>query len=164
MLSNILSIAGKPGLYKLISTNKNLNIIESLSDGKRAPLHAREKVITLNDVSVYTNEGDTPLREVFKTIQEQQKGQKVSLDANSTSKELFSFLEAVLPNYSRDSVYASDVKKIVTWYNLLTEHGIAFEQEQEQEQEEQQQGEEGAVLEQGCDKEKERKSENKASR
>ena len=78
MLSNILSIAGKPGLYKLISTNKNLNIIESLSDGKRVPLHAREKVITLSDVSVYTNEGDTPLREVFKAIKEKQGGETVS--------------------------------------------------------------------------------------
>ena len=140
MLSNILSVAGKPGLYKLISTNKNLNIIESLSDGKRVPVHAREKVITLSDVSIYTNEGDTPLREVFKTIREKQEGQKVSLGPKSTSKELFSFLNEVLPNYNRESVYASDVKKIVAWYNLLTEHGIDFEEEEKEEKEEKEEG------------------------
>ncbi|MGI6572564.1 MAG: DUF5606 domain-containing protein [Fermentimonas sp.] len=137
MLSNILSVAGRSGLYKLISTNKSLNIIESLSDGKRVPLHAREKVITLSDVSIYTNEADTPLREVFKTIREKQGDQKISLGAKSTSKELFSFLEEVLPNYRRESVYASDVKKIVAWYNLLTEHGIDFEEEQQEEKGEQ---------------------------
>jgi len=150
MLSNILSIAGRPGLYKLISTNKNLNIIESLSDGKRFPLHAREKVITLSDVSVYTDEGDTPLREVFKAIREKQAEEKIPVDAKSSSKELFSFLEEVLPNYSRESVYASDVKKIIAWYNLLTEHGIDFEEEEEEEeeaeekQEQEEQGEEKA--------------------
>ncbi len=140
MLSNILSIAGKPGLYKLISTNKNLNIIESLSDGKRVPLHAREKVITLSDVSVYTNEGDTPLREVFIAIREKQGEEKISLGAKSTNKEFFSFFEKVLPNYSRESVYASDVKKIVTWYNLLTEHGIDFEEEEEEQEEQEEEG------------------------
>ncbi len=134
MLSKILSVTGRPGLYKLISTNKNLNIIESLSDGKRIPIYAQEKVIALSDVSIYTNEGDTPLRDVFKAIQKKEEGEKVALGAKTPGKELFAYLEGVLPNYSKESVYASDVKKIISWYNLLTEHGIDLEEDRSDEE------------------------------
>src|SRR5690554_1454869 len=72
MLSKILSVTGRPGLYKLVSTNKNMNIVESLSDGKRIPVYVHEKVIALSDISIYTESGDTPLREVFKAIKEKE--------------------------------------------------------------------------------------------
>lgn len=134
MLSTILSVTGRPGLYKLISTNKNLNILESLSDGKRVPVYAEEKVIALSDVSIYTNEGDTPLREVLKTIREKEDGKKVSLSAKPSNKELFAFFGEVLPNYSKESVYASDVKKIISWYNLIVEYGIDLEEEMNEEE------------------------------
>ncbi len=141
MLSKILSVSRRPGLYKLISTNKNLNIIESLSDGKRMPIYAQEKVIALSDISIYTSDGDTPLIDVLRAISKKEEGKKISLDPKSPNNELFAYLEEVLPNYSRESVYASDVKKIISWYNMLTEHGIDFEEEKEEEEEQKEQEE-----------------------
>lgn len=128
MLSEILSITGRPGLYKLISTNKNMNIVESLADGKRVPVYAQEKVVALSDVSIYTQSGDTPLREVLKKIKEKEEGKQVSLGSKPSGKELFAYLGELLPDYSRDSVYAGDVKKIISWYNILTEHNIDLEE------------------------------------
>lgn len=132
MLSKILSITGRPGLYRLISTNKNLNIVESLADGKRIPVYPQEKVVALSDVSIYTKDGDAPLRAVLKKIQEKENGRKVVLDSKSSGSELLTFLESVLPDYSRESVYASDVKKMISWYNILMENKISLEEEEEE--------------------------------
>lgn len=134
MLSEILSITGRPGLYKLVSANKNMNIVESLGDGKRIPVYAQEKVVALSDVSIYTQSGDIPLREVFKKIKEKEGGQQVSLGSKPSGKELFVYLGEVLPDYSRDSVYAGDVKKMISWYNILTEHNIDLEEAEEAEE------------------------------
>lgn len=135
MLTKILSVTGKPGLYKLISTNKNMNVVESLADGKRIPVYMHEKIIALSDVSVYTNEGDTPLMDVLKAIKEKENGNKVSLGAKSSGKEYFTYFEEVLPNYNKESVYASDVKKIISWYNILMEKNIELEEVVEEEKE-----------------------------
>ncbi len=129
MLTKILSVTGRPGLYKLISTSKNMNIVESLNDGKRIPVYMHEKVVALSDVSIYTNEGDTPLRDVLKTIKEKENGNKVALNSKSSGQDFFSYLEEVLPNYNKESVYASDVKKIISWYNILIENNIDLEEE-----------------------------------
>ncbi len=136
MLSKILSITGRPGLYKLISTNKNLNIVEALSDGKRIPVYAHEKVVALSDVSIYATDEDTPLRDVFTNIKEKENGQKVALGKKASGDELFTYLQEVLPNYDKEKVYASDVKKLISWYNILTEHGIDFEEEAQPTEEE----------------------------
>lgn len=133
MLSEILSVTGRPGLYKLVSTNKNMNIVESLADGKRVPVYAQEKVVALSDVSIYTQSGDTPLREVFKKIKEKEDGKQVSLGSKPSGKELFAYLAEVLPDYSRDSVYAGDVKKLISWYNILIEHNIDLEESDKEE-------------------------------
>ena len=130
MLTKILSVTGKPGLYKLISTNKNMNVVESLADGKRIPVYMHEK----SDVSIYTNEGDTPLRDVLKAIKEKESGNKVSLGAKSSGKDYFNYLEEVLPNYNKESVYTSDVKKIISWYNILMENDIDLEEEETSEE------------------------------
>lgn len=130
MLTKILSITGRPGLYKLISTNQNMNIVESLIDGKRIPVYMHEKIVALSDVSMYTNDGDIPLKEVFKKIKEKENCKPVLLNSKSSSKELFSFLIEVLPEYNKESVYASDVKKLISWYNILIEKGIDFETEE----------------------------------
>lgn len=127
MLSEILSVTGRPGLYKLISTNKNMNIVESLADGKRVPVYAQEKVVALSDVSIYTQNGDTPLRDVLKKIKEKEEGKQVALGSKPSGKELFAYLGEVLPDYSRDSVYAGDVKKLISWYNILIEQNIDLE-------------------------------------
>lgn len=130
MLSKILSVTGRPGLYKLISTGKNLNIVESLGDGKRLPVYVHEKVVALSDVSIYTNEGDTPLREVLKRMKEKENGGKASVGSKASGNELFTYLKEVLPDYSRESVYASDVKKIISWYNILMENGVELEEDE----------------------------------
>lgn len=134
MLSKILSITGRPGLYKLISTNKSMNIVESLSNDKRIPIYLHEKLIALSDVSIYTNDGDTPLREVLKKIREKEDGKQASISTKASGNELFSYIEEILPNYSRESVYASDIKKLISWYNLLIEHNIDFETDQSEDE------------------------------
>jgi len=128
MLSKILSVTGRPGLYKLISTSKNLNIVESLGDGKRIPVYAQEKVVALSDVSIYTNDGDTPLRDVLRKIKEKENGNKVMIGTKSSGNELFTYLKEVLPDYSKESVYASDVKKLISWYNILMENNIDLDE------------------------------------
>ncbi|MCE5177790.1 MAG: DUF5606 domain-containing protein [Porphyromonadaceae bacterium] len=153
MLSRILSITGRPGLYKLISTNKNLNIVESLADGKRIPVYPQEKVVALSDVSIYTTDGDAPLRDVLKNIKKKENGKKVALGNKSTGSELLTYLEGVLPDYSRESVYASDVKKMISWYNILMENGISLEKE---EKEPETKDEETVIGEEGNPEEKEK--------
>ncbi|MDO5523334.1 MAG: DUF5606 domain-containing protein [Bacteroidia bacterium] len=136
MLTKILSVSGKPGLYKLISTGKNLNIVESLLDGKRIPVYLSEKVIALSDVSVYTTEDDVPLREIFQKIQEKENGEKVVFGSKASNKDIFGYFGEVLPNYDTDKVYASDIKKIVSWYNILIENDIDFEKVETETEEE----------------------------
>lgn len=136
MLTKILSVTGRPGLYKLISTNKNMNIVESLTDGKRIPVYLHEKIVALSDVSIYTNDGDTPLRDVLKKIKEKEEGNKVALNAKSSGKDYFNYLEEVLPDYNKESVYASDVKKLISWYNTLIESNIDLEEAEEETTEE----------------------------
>ncbi|HHV84856.1 MAG TPA: DUF5606 domain-containing protein [Petrimonas sp.] len=128
MLTKILSVSGKPGLYKLISTSKNLNIVESLPDGKRIPVYLTEKVVALSDVSIYTTDEDVPLREVFRKIKEKENGGKTAPGSKSSNSEVFRYFGEVLPNYDTDKVYASDIKKILSWYNILLNSGIDFEQ------------------------------------
>ena len=130
MLTKILSVSGKPGLYKLISTSKNLNIVESLLDGKRIPVYLTEKVVALSDVSIYTTEEDMPLREVFQKIKEKENGEKTVLGSKSSNGEVFRYFEEILPNYDTEKVYASDIKKILNWYNILINSGIDFDQEE----------------------------------
>lgn len=133
MLTKIFSVTGRPGLYKLVSTNKNMNIVESMADGKRIPVYMHEKIVALSDVSMYTIDGDIPLREVFKKIKEKENSKLVALTSKSPNKDFFNYLEEVLSDYNRESVYASDVKKLISWYNILMEHGIKLEEEEESE-------------------------------
>ncbi len=141
MLAKILSVSGKPGLYKLISTNKNLNVVESLLDGKRIPVYITEKLVALSDVSIYTDESDVPLREVFKKMKEKENGAKAVLTSKSSNKEFFNYFADILPEYDREKVYASDIKKIVSWYNILMDNNIDFEEEPAEEETTQQQEE-----------------------
>ncbi len=135
MLSKILSVSGKPGLFKLISTGKNLNVVESLLDGKRVPLYLTEKLVALSDISIYTVEKDVPLREVFKKMQEKESGNKASVSTKASGKELFSYFEEVLPDYDKERVYASDIKKIISWYNIIVENKIDLDEEVSEDEE-----------------------------
>ena len=136
MLKTILSIAGKPGLYKLISQGKNMLIVESLTDKKRLPAYGNEKIISLGDISMYTDDDDVPLREVLLAMKKKENGQNVALDIKkASSEELNAYLAVVLPEYDRDRVHTSDIKKLISWYNILVGAGMTdFEEVAEEEE------------------------------
>ena len=126
MLKTILAISGKPGLYKLISQGKNMLIVESVSaDKKRSPIYASDKVISLGDIAMYTDADEVPLSEVLESVKTKESGKETSLDYKKASaEELSGFMAEVLPNYDRDRVHLSDIKKLIQWYNLLVSNGI----------------------------------------
>lgn len=139
MLKRILAISGKPGLYKLISRGNRSLIVETLDEKKkRMPAMGTDKVISLNDIAMYTEEEEVPLPQVFDAVKKIQEGQLVTLDYKKASKdELFDFFAQVLPTFDRDRVHASDIKKLIQWYNLLLENGITeFVVEEEKAEEE----------------------------
>lgn len=131
MLKTILSISGKPGLYKLVSRGKNMLIVESLADKKRFPAYGNEKIISLGDIAMYTDAEDVPLRMILAAMKEKENGNIVALDIKkASSDELYNYLETVLSNYDRDRVHASDIKKLISWYNLLVKSGMVdFEED-----------------------------------
>lgn len=126
MLEKILAISGKPGLYKLLSRGNNSLIVETLdAQKKRMPVFGTDKVISLADIAMYTDDEEVPLRRVFKNILEKEGGKKTSLDYKKASKdELAAFMGEALPNYDRDRVYPADMKKLAQWYNILIENEI----------------------------------------
>ncbi len=135
-LSKILAISGKPGLFHLLSQTKTGFIVESLADGRRMPVFAHERVSSLEEISIFsTKDEDLPLKEVFRKMFEHTGG-KPGPDNNATSAELRSFFEAVVPDYDPERVYASDMKKAISWYNLLAEKGLLdFTEEPEESRE-----------------------------
>jgi hypothetical protein len=135
MLKNILSITGKPGLYKLVSQGNNMLIVESLLDGKRMPTYARDKIVSLGEISMYTMGDDIALSEVLTKLGAKEELKLVSFDPKKAdNKQLNDFFAEVLPDYDRDRVYPSDIRKLIQWYNILIGAGItdfAVEEEQE---------------------------------
>ncbi|MDR1880209.1 MAG: DUF5606 domain-containing protein [Tannerellaceae bacterium] len=124
MLKTILSISGKPGLFKLISQGKNMLIVESLTDQKRIPVYAKDKVISLRDIAIYTGETEVPLHEVLTKVKEKENGEKSALELSSAKPDdLRGYFAEILPDFDRERVYPSDIKKILSWYNLLIETG-----------------------------------------
>lgn len=122
-IKGIISIAGKPGLHKVISQTKNGLIAESLIDNKRFPVYSNQQISALEDISIYTYEDDVLLSEVFSKLFEIEKG-KESINHKSSAAELSTKVEEALPNYDKERVYASDVKKIIQWYNLLIKNDL----------------------------------------
>jgi hypothetical protein len=133
MLKKILSISGKPGLFKLVSTSKTITLVESLIDQKRLPIYPQEKIVSLGEIAIYTSEDEVPLKDVFAKIKEKENGEKISEEIKSSNHTMFSYFETILPTYDKEKVYASDVKKMINWYNLLIENNIDFETEEEEE-------------------------------
>jgi len=123
-LEKILSIAGKPGLYKLVTQTRTGFVAESLLDGKKITVSIRSNVSVLSEIAIYTLDEEVPLREVFQKIQVKEKGGKTSIAHKSEKIKLEEYFFEVLPNYDEDRVYASDIKKVIQWYNLLHENGF----------------------------------------
>ena len=131
MLRKILTITGRPGLYKVIAqSNNKMIIVESLIDKKRTPSFANEKAVALADIAMFTNDDEKPLREVLEAVKQKENGQKASVDPKASGAELFAWFEGILPDFDRDRVHPGDVKKLVQWYNLLIENGITDFSEQ----------------------------------
>ncbi len=123
MLKEILSISGRPGLQKMISNSSNAIIVESLIDGKRFPAYSNSKIIALEDISIYTETEDMPLKEVFKRMYTKENGQ-TALSHKESNEKIVGYFNEIVPEYDKDRVYISDMKKIIQWYNLLIEKGI----------------------------------------
>jgi len=133
-LSNILSITGKGSLYKLISRAPNSFIVEGLEDGHRFPALSHDGVATLDNIAIFTEEEEVSLQSVFQSIFKKENGQKVAVPKDNNA--LKAYFAEVLPNYDRDRVYVSNIKKVLAWYNILTEHQlIDLEEEKPQEEE-----------------------------
>ncbi|QLG46333.1 DUF5606 family protein [Costertonia aggregata] len=123
-LDKILSISGKPGLYKLLTQTRTGFVAESLLDGKRITVGMRSNVSVLSEIAIYTLDEELPLREVLQKIKDRENGGKTSVGHKEDKIKLEEYFFEVLPNYDEDRVYPSDIKKIIQWYNLLIEHGI----------------------------------------
>jgi len=136
-LNEILAITGKPGLYKLVSRGNNMLIVESLLDGKRMPTYARDKIVALSDVSMFTDSDDIALCDVLTNAGKKEGLKAVAMDPKKASNaELQAWFDEVLPNWDRDRVYPSDIRKLIQWYNILINAGITdFSVEKEEESE-----------------------------
>lgn len=131
MIKTILSISGRPGLYKLVNQGRNMLIVESMQTGKRTPAYAHDKVVSLSDISIYTNDGDYPLGNVFEAIKNKFDVKPVdskSISDTNAAKKLFA---EILPEYDEDRVHTSDIKKVFSWYNQLIAAGVTEFKEDE---------------------------------
>lgn len=140
-LSKILAVSGKSGLYRMLSQTKTGFIVESLTDGKRFPVFAHERISSLEEISIFTTvEEDLPLKEVFKKIYTKTEG-KPAPDANAGGDIIKKFFLDAVPEYDPERVYVSDMKKAITWYNLLLEKELLDFSEDEKKEEKSQEPE-----------------------
>ncbi len=161
-LKDVVAVAGKPGLYKILKMTRTGMIIESM-EGKpiKTVVNASHRISVLNDISIYTHtqEESISLEEVFSRIIDLQGKKKLEVDIKD-NKILISLLEDIVPEYDRDKVYASDVKKLVSWFNLLLDKApetLDFEKEEDKEEIEENEAEEGKEAPTKASKKKEAK-------
>ena len=136
MFERILTISGKPGLYRLLSSARNMIIVEMVdATKKRTPVHNTDKVVMLDDIAIYTDTEEVPLREVFAKIYEKENG-VLSIDLKmATPEELVEYFEGIMPDYDRERVYLTHIKKMFSWYNILVANGVVDFKEEEQAEE-----------------------------
>lgn len=137
MLKDILSISGHSGLYKLVAQSTKSIIVESLENGQRMPIYFTSKVSALEDIAIYTEDEEVPLKDIFEKIYKMENKGATSISSKSTNEDIKEYFGDVLPNYDKERVYVSDMKKVLNWYNLLLAKGILnFEEKQEEPKEE----------------------------
>lgn len=122
-LDKIIAISGKPGIYSLKTQTRGGFVTESLLDGKKLSVGARHNVSVLSEIAIYTTSAEMPLREVFEKIKEKEGGEQ-AISHKSSKDELEEYFFNLIPDYDEDRVYASDIKKVVQWYNILQKNGI----------------------------------------
>lgn len=137
MLREIINVTGKPGLFRIISQGKGTLIVEDLASKHRSPIHARDKVVSLGDIAMFTESGDTPLGEILDKVHARHQGKSIDVKALAAKpgalKEEFA---AIVEDFDRDRVHDGDIKKLFTWYNILTAAGFEKFTKEEKETEE----------------------------
>jgi hypothetical protein len=130
VLKDILAISGESGLFKFIAQGKNAIIVEHIETGKRSSAFSSARVSSLEDISVFTENEDLPLGKVFDKIFEKESGGQ-AIDSKAETEKLKKYFEEIIPDYSREKVYTSDIKKVITWYNMLQKKGMLVKEEPE---------------------------------
>ena len=125
MLKRILSISGKPGLFRLVSQGKNMLIVENIATGRRTPAYASDKVVSLGDISIYTtNDSDIPLADVLEKVKEANDGKEIDVKAIGNDAAVRAYFQTILPEYDEERVYTTDIRKLFSWYNQLVAAGV----------------------------------------
>ena len=127
-LTGIISINGMSGLYKIVANSKNGVIVESLTEKKRFPVFGTSKISALEDISMFTETGDKRISEIMKSVFEKEKGGK-AIDHKADDKAVEAYFSEILPDYDKERVYVSNMRKLFSWYNLLQETGNLKEKE-----------------------------------
>jgi len=141
-LSKILVVSGKPDIYELVSQTKNGAIVESLADKRRCPVFKTDRISSLSEISIFTTDKEKPLMEVMQDIFRKEEGKAITFDIKkSANADLFAYFKEVLPNYDTEHVHASDVKKVLLWYNLLLNADKIDLENGEEEKKEEEKGE-----------------------
>ncbi len=132
-LKDVMAISGRPGLYKFVAQGRNAVIVENIQTGKRTSAFASERINSLEEITVFTEEKDRPLKEVFRAMYEKEAEGTEAVPPKSDNNTLKEYFGEVMPDYDRERVYVSDIKKILTWYHILKEAGmLSFEEEEEE--------------------------------
>ena len=155
MRQRLISITGQSGLFLVVNDRGNKLVVENISTGKRVPVLPTDSALSINDITIFCEgEENTPLTKVLNLLYQKHEGKKVVSPKDSHNK-LKAFLAEVLPNYHKEKVYFSDMKKIASWYNLLSEKNLLpLEEEEEEQTEEGQTKEEQTEEEQTTTKDK----------
>lgn len=125
MLNEIISVTGKPGLFRLLSQGKGTIIVEQLGSGNRMPIHARDRVVSLGDIAMYTESGDTPLGEILDKVYAHFEGKPADVKTLAATKgALKEEFGKIVDDFDRDRVHDGDIKKLFSWYNILIENGF----------------------------------------
>ncbi len=133
IVEGIISVAGKPGLYKVVGQTKNGVIVEGLADNKRLAMNSSSKMSALQDIAIYTYTEEIPLVDVLDMIRLKEAG-KPTIGHKSSSNVLLSYFREILKDFDEDRVYPSDIKKVISWYNTLQKAGLAIETVEEKDE------------------------------
>lgn len=135
-LEKVIAITGKPGLYKLVAQTRGGFVAESFLDNKRVSINTQQNVSVLSEIAIYTLSAEVPLKEVFQNIKKKENGGATSVKAKDSKDKLEAYFFEILPDYDEDRVYASDIKKVIQWYNLLLDQNMLdFEENSKETQE-----------------------------
>ena len=124
MLKKILSISGRPGVFKLVSQAKGALIVEALSTGKRTLAYSHDKVTSLGDIAMYTQSGEEPLYKVLDSVKKKENGAVASVSPKADKEVLRTYFAEILPDFDTERVYPTDISKLISWYNILVQSGI----------------------------------------